>query len=157
MSKKIYPAIFHTAEEGGYWVSFPDLEGCVTQGETLEEAFTMAKEALGLYLDGIKVLPVATKIKDIKTGADETVMLVEADNTDDVVYIQTSEVPQYIENGLEEKGLTKNQVAFILDVDRSYLTHIVKGDRVPSVDMAKRIGILLGFDWKIFFPNGEGI
>ena len=156
MSNKIYPAIFH--EEGtAFWVSFPDLEGCFTQGETLEEAFAMAKEALALYLDGMKELPKATEMKDIKTEEGETVMLVEADNADDIVYIKNSNIPKYIENGLEEKGYTKNQVAFILDVDRSYLTHIVKGERVPSVDMAKRIGMLLGFDWKIFYPNGEGI
>ena len=45
-----YPAVFHK-EDGGYWVSFPDLPGCLTQGETIEEAFQMACEALGLYLD----------------------------------------------------------------------------------------------------------
>ena len=46
---KIYPAIFH-AEDIGYWVEFPDLEGCQTQGDTLEEAMLMASEILGLYL-----------------------------------------------------------------------------------------------------------
>jgi predicted RNase H-like HicB family nuclease/DNA-binding XRE family transcriptional regulator len=154
--KKIYPAIFHK-ENNSYWVEFPDLEGCITQGATLEEAFAMAKEALALYLDGMKELPKATEMKAISVQNGDTVMLVEADNADDIVYIKTSEVPKYIENGLEEKGLTKGQVAFILDVDRSYLTHIVKGERVPSVDMAKRIGILLGFDWRIFYANSEGI
>jgi len=154
--KKIYPAIFHK-ENGCYWVEFPDLEGCITQGATLEEAFAMAKEALALYLDGMKELPKANEMNAISVQNGDTVMLVEADNADDIVYIKTSEVPKYIENGLEEKGLTKGQVAFILDVDRSYLTHIVKGERVPSVDMAKRIGILLGFDWRIFYTNNEGI
>ena len=153
---KIYPAIFHEAEEGGYWVSFPDLEGCVTNGETLEEAFSMAKEALALYLDGMKEFPKATEIKNLKTENGEIAMLVEADNADDVVYIKNSEIPKYIESGLKERNLTKSQVAFILDVDRSYLTHIAKGERVPSVDMAKRMGILLGFDWKVFFANNEG-
>lgn len=45
---KAYPAIFH--EEDGYWVEFPDLTGCVTDGNTLEEAMVMAQEALGLWL-----------------------------------------------------------------------------------------------------------
>lgn len=154
--KKIYPAIFHK-ENDCYWVEFPDLEGCITQGATLEEAFAMAKEALALYLDGMKEFPNATEMKDISANKNDVVMLVEADNADDIVYIKTSEVPKYIEKGLEERGLTKGQVAFILDVDRSYLTHIVKGERVPAVDMAKRIGILLGFDWRIFYANNEGI
>lgn len=46
-----YPAIFHPAEEGGYWVEFPDLKGCFTQGETLEEAREHAVEALTLWLE----------------------------------------------------------------------------------------------------------
>lgn len=154
---KIYPAIFHAAEEGGFWVSFPDLEGCFTEGETMEEAFEKAKEVLALHIDDLKELPPVTKMQDIKTGEGETVMLVEADDADDIVYIKTSDVPKYIENGLEEKGLTKSQAAFILDVDRSYFTHIENGKRIPSVDMAKRIALLLGFDWKIFFPNGERV
>ena len=55
MNKAIaYPAIFHKDKESGYWVSFPDLDGCVTQGETLEEAFARAKEALALFIDDMK-------------------------------------------------------------------------------------------------------
>lgn len=154
MKNQIYPAIFYKEDDNSYSVSFPDLEGCFSSGETLEEAFRMAKEALALYLDDIKEYPRATEMSAIKAGERETVMLVEADNADDIIYLKTSDIPRYIENGLEEKGYTKSQVAFILNVDRSYLTHIAKGERVPSVDMAKRIAILLGFDWKIFYPNG---
>lgn len=50
MSKVSYPAVFHK-EDVGYWVEFPDLPGCFTQGDTLEESFRMAAEALELYLD----------------------------------------------------------------------------------------------------------
>lgn len=42
--KLIYPAVFYKGE-GGYTVEFPDLPGCVTQGETLEEAMEMAIDA----------------------------------------------------------------------------------------------------------------
>lgn len=38
-------------EEGGYTVSVPSLPGCVTQGETLEEAIAMAKDAIRLYIE----------------------------------------------------------------------------------------------------------
>ena len=50
MKQYFYPAIFHTAEEGGFWVSFPDLPECLTEGDTMEEAYAMAVEALGLSL-----------------------------------------------------------------------------------------------------------
>jgi len=45
-----YTAIFEPAEEGGYVVMIPALPGCVTQGETFEEAKRMAKDAIRLYL-----------------------------------------------------------------------------------------------------------
>lgn len=48
--KYIYPAIFHTAEEGEYWIEFPDLPMANTQGEDLEDALYMAKDCLGVYL-----------------------------------------------------------------------------------------------------------
>ena len=50
MSKITYPAVFHE-EDGKYWVEFPDLEGCLTNGDTVEESYERAKEALGFYLD----------------------------------------------------------------------------------------------------------
>lgn len=34
-------------------MTVPALPGCVTQGETLEEAITMARDAIGLYLESL--------------------------------------------------------------------------------------------------------
>ncbi|PKL72240.1 hypothetical protein CVV26_02520 [Candidatus Kuenenbacteria bacterium HGW-Kuenenbacteria-1] len=45
-----FTAIFEPAEEGGYVVYIPALPGCATQGETFEEAETMAKDAVEGYL-----------------------------------------------------------------------------------------------------------
>jgi len=47
MSTVSYPAIFHP-EENGYWVEFPDLPGCFSQGNSIEESYAMASEALGV-------------------------------------------------------------------------------------------------------------
>ncbi len=38
-------------EEGGYTVTVPALPGCVTQGETIEDAIAMAKDAIRLYIE----------------------------------------------------------------------------------------------------------
>jgi len=46
----VYAAIFHPTEEGGYFVSFPDLDGCLTEGDDLAEAITMATEVLGVFV-----------------------------------------------------------------------------------------------------------
>ncbi|MBK6730854.1 MAG: type II toxin-antitoxin system HicB family antitoxin [Bacteroidetes bacterium] len=37
--------------EGGFTVSVPALSGCITYGEDLDEAITMAKEAIELYIE----------------------------------------------------------------------------------------------------------
>ena len=50
MNKLFYPAVFHVAEEGGFWITFPDLPECMTQGDSMQEAYEMAVDALGLAL-----------------------------------------------------------------------------------------------------------
>lgn len=56
LSQKIleYTVIFEPAEEGGYVASVPALPGCVTQGETFEEAVAMIKDAMEGYLEVLK-------------------------------------------------------------------------------------------------------
>lgn len=50
MNKLFYPAVFHKAEEGGFWVTFPDIPECMTQGEDMQQAYEMTVEALGLSI-----------------------------------------------------------------------------------------------------------
>jgi predicted RNase H-like HicB family nuclease len=67
---KVYPAILHA--EDGYWVEFPDLEGCQTYGATLEETMELAQEALGLYLVSLiennQEIPAPSNIADLTAG-----------------------------------------------------------------------------------------
>jgi len=51
-----FSVVLEPAEEGGFNVSVPALEGCFTQGETEEEALEHAKEAILYYLEGIEKL-----------------------------------------------------------------------------------------------------
>ena len=48
--------IIEPAEEGGYNVTVPALEGCFTQGDTEEEALKNAREAILCYLEGLEKL-----------------------------------------------------------------------------------------------------
>ena len=43
--------ILEKQEEGGYTVYVPSLPGCISQGETKEEALKNIKEAIELYLE----------------------------------------------------------------------------------------------------------
>ncbi len=49
-----YRALLRKEPEGGYTVIVPTLEGCITYGETLEEAKANAKEAIALYIASLK-------------------------------------------------------------------------------------------------------
>lgn len=67
--KLVYPACFYE-EENGYSVEIPDLLGCCTQGNNLQQAIEMAQDAaLGWILTSIEdneEIPQPSNIKDIK-------------------------------------------------------------------------------------------
>lgn len=56
-----FQIVLDPAEEGGFNVSIPALDGCYTQGDTEEEALHHAKEAILCYLEGLE------KVNEIKT------------------------------------------------------------------------------------------
>lgn len=45
-----YKLHLHKEEEGGFTVTVPALPGCITYGENFDEAISMAKEAIELYI-----------------------------------------------------------------------------------------------------------
>jgi predicted RNase H-like HicB family nuclease len=49
-----YIAYLHKDGKSDYGVSFPDFPGCITAGSTLEEARSMAAEALSFHIAGIR-------------------------------------------------------------------------------------------------------
>ena len=78
-TKYTYPAIFEK-EESGYFVKFPDIQPCYTEGKTLEEAVIMAKDVLEsrieVALERSEKLPVPSDIDALKG---DRVMLIVAD------------------------------------------------------------------------------
>ena len=50
MAKYTYPAVFTPEPDGGYSVSFPDIEGCYTCGDNLGDGIEMAEDALALTM-----------------------------------------------------------------------------------------------------------
>ena len=49
-----YLVYLEPAEDGGYIATCPALPGCVTQGETREEALAMIKDAIEGYIASLK-------------------------------------------------------------------------------------------------------
>ena len=82
MNRLFYPAVFHTAEEGGFWVTFPDIPECMTQGDNMQEAYEMAVDALGLSLTSREAereeIPKASSLDEVDPE-DGTLVIVEFD------------------------------------------------------------------------------
>jgi len=51
-----FNVVLNEAEEGGYNVIVPALDGCFTQGDTESEALKNAEEAIICYLEGLEKL-----------------------------------------------------------------------------------------------------
>lgn len=75
MKNIYYPAIFHP-EEVGYSVSVPDLAGCFTQGDTLEEAVEMTQEAIGLMLEDLQSCPQPSDLASLHTEEKDFIVVV---------------------------------------------------------------------------------
>jgi len=48
-----YIALIHKDDDTAYGVCFPDFPGCITAGDTFDEAMAMAKEALGFHAEAM--------------------------------------------------------------------------------------------------------
>ncbi len=46
-----FRAVVHPEPEGGYWAEVPELPGCLTQGDTLDDVYRHLCEAIACHLD----------------------------------------------------------------------------------------------------------
>ncbi len=119
MGKLFYPAIFHKAEEGGFWISFPDIPECLTEGDDMQQAYEMAVEALGLALVNRKEekeeIPVPSEIDRIQ-GEDGTLVIVEFDMQEYLrkhnskAVKKTLSIPEWLNEEATAMGVNFSQV-----------------------------------------------
>lgn len=83
MKKKYYYCAVLQKEDNGYSVWIPDIEGCISQGDTIENTIEMITEALGLfyeqYNESGKELPAASDPATIKLEKNQFISLIEFD------------------------------------------------------------------------------
>jgi predicted RNase H-like HicB family nuclease len=79
MNTYFYPAIFtYDENDKCYMVDFIDLKGCSTFGKSLDEAYLMAQDALGLYLSDLEEFPKPTiPYNKIKLNSNQFISLIE--------------------------------------------------------------------------------
>lgn len=114
--KAAYPAIIHE-EDGGYWVEFPDLDGCFSDGETLPDAISNAADALGGYLCSLMdrglTVPAASDAKAIEAGEGLVSIIV----TDPLSYKhntkavkKTLTIPEWLNDEAEKRHINFSSV-----------------------------------------------
>ena len=113
----VYPAIFHH-EDNSYWVEFPDLEGCQSYGDTINDTMLMAQEALGLYaadlIEKNKPIPNPSDISALGTQENSFTTLVSVDvnsyrrNTKAVK--KTLSVPAWLNEEAEKQHINFSSV-----------------------------------------------
>ncbi|MDE5933162.1 MAG: type II toxin-antitoxin system HicB family antitoxin [Lachnospiraceae bacterium] len=118
MNRLFYPALFHKAEEGGFWVSFPDIPECLTQGDDMTQAYEMAVDALGLALTSREQehqpLPVVSDPTAITPEPDSFLVVIEFDmlaykkRTNSRAVKKTLSIPEWL-----------NEAAIAMDINFS--------------------------------------
>ena len=119
MAKYAYPAVF-TAENNSYSVSFPDIDGCLTFGETIPEAIEMAEDALCLMLYDLEEegseIPKPSDTKELKVNNNEFVTMIACDTVeyrkfyDNKAVKKTLTVPNWMNTLAEKAGINFSQV-----------------------------------------------
>ncbi len=117
--KYIYPAVFEP-EEKGYAVSFPDLPGCYTTGDDLNDAMYMANDALCLWLYDREVekaqIPEPSNVNEIKHSDTSFVTLIPCDTDFYRRYYsgksikKTLSIPEWLNYEATANGINFSQV-----------------------------------------------
>jgi predicted RNase H-like HicB family nuclease len=117
--KYIYPAVF-SPEDSGYSVEFPDLPGCCTCGDSLEESLSMAKDALSLFLveleDEKQDIPEPSPIQSLSLEENSFASLINADTAiyrqtlSNVAVKKTLSIPQWLNQAAIANGINFSQV-----------------------------------------------
>lgn len=115
----VFPAIL-SLDADGISVEFPDLSGCLTCGDTEEEALRMAQEALALHIWGMEddgdQIPEPSKLANLTTGRNQVATLVEAwmppfrDKMANKAVKKTLTIPKWLNDLAEAKQVNFSHV-----------------------------------------------
>ena len=119
MAKYVYPAVF-TPDGDGLSITFPDIDGCYTQGDDIADGIKMAEDALALmltyYEDERKEIPAPTPIKDLLLEDDAFTSYISCDTTvyrrlmNNTAVKKTLSIPSWLNDSATAAGINFSQV-----------------------------------------------
>lgn len=122
-----YVALLRKQPDSDFGVDFPDFPGCVTAGETLEDARRMAAEALQLHIAGMiedgDAIPAPSRLDEIMADPDHrdgVAVLIDVSVRRPVIRINVSLPPDLLE---AIDRVTDNRSRFLADAARAKLQH----------------------------------
>lgn len=69
----LYVAFVHKDEEPGFGISFPDFPGCVSDGDSIDEAIRRGASALAFHIEGMiqdgEKIPTPRSLQDIEADS----------------------------------------------------------------------------------------
>lgn len=115
MAEYVYPAVFHpNANDGSYTITFPDLPGCISEGESLENALYMAGDALTQWLEysieSGDSIPAASGPRAVQAEGDEFVNLIRAVVRDGRAVRRTVSIPKWLDEQVAAAGISLSKV-----------------------------------------------
>ena len=141
--KLFYPAkIKYIKEDKAYLVEFPDLPGCLTEGDSLEEAKQNARDALTGYLASIFErnfrIPEPSKIKG------RNIYMIEPE--------PEVSVPIFLRRLREKKKLTQGDIAKVLGISYQAYQRLEKpGKSNPTLKTLERLAKVFDKDLRLEF------
>ena len=122
-----YVALLRKYPDSDFGVDFPDFPGCVTAGETLEDARRMAAEAIQLHIEGMiedgEAIPAPSRLDEIMADPhhrDGVAVLIDASVRRPAVRINVSLPPDVLE---AIDRATDNRSRFLAEAAREKLQH----------------------------------
>ena len=120
MAKYLYPAVFTKEEKGNYSINFPDIQGCNTCGDDVEDGYKMAEDVLALMLthmeDNKEVIAPPSAINDLAIDQDSFATLISCDTTEyrklygSKAVKKTLSIPEWLNTAALEANINFSQV-----------------------------------------------
>ena len=113
----VYPCILHPEEGGGFYVTFPDVRGALTSGDTVDEVLEMAEDALWVAMGGY-----------VELGLDIPTPSAISDGQYPITLSPVVAAKLALYSAMREQGISKSELADRLGISEKAAGNLVNPD-----------------------------